>query len=368
MSDRRIQVTGAWRDGLIAGKRSSPRISAVGCAFLAVLGALGLSLVWLAFYVTSTEAIANSDVLPTAEAEIVYLVVPGAAPTQNVQAAVQAAITAPTRRAPTATPRPRATSRPATGINGIPISQIVVLSDAARQRIRQIYVQGQAAGRNPRSFAKVGDSTMVYPPFLAAFEDPTQYKLGPFDYLQPAIAYFDGSFGHISGAAKKGMHTWTEFDPSWNNADLCRSDEQPLACEFRLTNPSVVFVRLGANDVPDPYTFRADLAKILDFWISRGVIPVLGTKPDRQDADNRINNIIRQTAATYRIPLWDYDVVAGTIPGRGLEPDQIHIRGGGSHDYTYPSTLSSGDSVEDLTALMMLDAVRREMLAAAPQK
>ncbi|MGB8644789.1 MAG: hypothetical protein WCF84_06100 [Anaerolineae bacterium] len=358
MSNRRIQITGAWRDGLYAGKHSPPGLSTEGCFFLAILGILAVALVGL-FLFLSAGATVNPNALPTAESQVIYLVVPGAAPTRAVPA------TAPTRAAPTLTPRPA--GKPPADLNGIPFNQIIVVSDPARQRIRQIYAQGQAAGRNSRAFARVGDSTMVYPPFLAAFEDPGGYKLGPYDYLQPAIAYFAGSFGHNSPAVKKGMHTWTEFDPTWNNPDLCQPGETPLACEFRLTNPSVVIIRLGANDVPEPASFKVELEKILDFWIGKGVIPIVGTKPDRQDADNSINNIVRQTAVTYRIPLWDYDAVVGTIPGRGLEADHVHMRGGGSHDYTAPSTLSGGDSVEDLTALMMLEAVRREMVAGSTQ-
>jgi hypothetical protein len=33
-----------------------------------------------------------------------------------------------------------------------------------------------------------------------------------------------------------------------------------------------------------------------------------------------------------------------------------------SHDYTLPQTFESGDAMHSLTALMMLDALRREVL------
>jgi hypothetical protein len=251
-------------------------------------------------------------------------------------------------------------------LNGVPLSRIIVLTDAARQRVREIYVQGQARGHNPRAFSKVGDSTMVYPPFLATFDAPGSYKLGAYAYLQRTIARFPGSFGRTSAAVKVGMHTWTEFDPAWVSSNQCRPNEGPLECELRLNNPSIAIIRLGANDVPEPGYFSDQLRKIVEYCLANGVIPVLGTKPDRQDGPaNTINKQIAQIAASYHLPLWDYDLVAGTVPGRGLVSDKIHMRGGGTRDYTSGAAFQSGDSLEDLTALMMLDAVNQALPAVA---
>lgn len=256
---------------------------------------------------------------------------------------------------------PTSLSVPPSTINGIPIQRIVYLSDAARVNIRDIFAQGQEWGRNPRSVSKIGDSTMVYPPFLAAF-DGSAYRLGRFAYLQSSINYWAGSFERTSVAVKKGMHTWSEFDPAWSVPELCAAGESPLACEIRLSNPSIAIVRLGANDTSAPQMFEQNLGLIVKYLLARGIIPVLGTKPDRTEGQsNLINNIIRKTASAYSIPLWDYDLVAGTVPGRWLEPDQLHIRAGGTRDFASPAAFQAGDSLEDLTALLLLDAVRREI-------
>ncbi len=377
MAARRIRTTGAWREGLYLGKPQPSRRGTTSLFLLLILTLAALACVGTAWLVSNvTMALASPEIVPTAEAEIVYLVVPGSAPTQATRPAAKAAVTVAAAtlqpaKAKAATPKPAGplpvpAGKPPDSVNGVPFGQIVVIGDAARQRIRQIYAQGRARGRNPRAFARIGDSTMVYPPFMAAFESAADYRLGPYAYLQPAIQFYDGSFGRVSGAAKKGMHTWTEFDPSWNNPDVCKSGETPLACELRLTNPSVVFIRLGANDYDFPGDFSANLKKIVNFWISNGVVPVLGTKPDQADGPNGpINQIIRQTAAANKIPLWDYDAVIATVPDRGLEPDRIHIKGEGSHDYSSAAALQDGDSIQDLTALMMLDAIWRETQAAA---
>jgi hypothetical protein len=99
------------------------------------------------------------------------------------------------------------------------------------------------------------------------------------------------------------------------------------------------------------------------------VIPVLGTKADRQDPDNTINTIIRQVAAQYKIPLWDFDVVAQTMPNRGLASDGVHPTIGLGRDYSRPDTFQYGHAMQDLTALMALDAIwRSQSEAIAPEE
>ncbi len=258
----------------------------------------------------------------------------------------------PTLAAPVETPA---------AINGVPIERIVFISETAREHMRDIYAMGQKQGRDARALAKVGDSTMVYPPFLQVF-DQGGYRLGAFAFLQETIDFHAGSFARNSVAVKKGMHTWSQFDPAWAVPELCGPDEGPLACELRLQNPSIALIRLGANDTDYPGLFEQNLGLIVKYCLARGIIPVLGTKPDRHEGQsNLINNLIRKTASAYSIPLWDYDLVAGTVPGRGLEADAVHMRGGGTRDYRSPAALRAGDALEDLTALWMLDAIRREL-------
>lgn len=246
-------------------------------------------------------------------------------------------------------------------VNGIAIQRLVFITDSTREHLRDIFALGQTLGRNARALSKVGDSTMVYPPFLATF-DQENYRLGKFAYLQKTIDFHSGSFGRESVGVKKGMHTWSQFDPEWAIPELCAPDEGPLACELRLQNPSIAIIRLGANDTEMPLLFEQQLGRIVKYCLARGIIPVLGTKPDRHEgASNLINNLIRKTASAYNIPLWDYDLIAGTVPGRGLESDGVHMLGGGTRDFNSRAAMQAGDALEDLTALMVLDAIRREV-------
>ncbi|MBI4670457.1 MAG: hypothetical protein HY741_02145 [Chloroflexi bacterium] len=264
--------------------------------------------------------------------------------------------------APTKIPATPAPPLPtAAALNGVPVPRFVFLSDETRAHVRDIFALGQALGRDPRAISKVGDSTMVYPEFLAVFDRET-YQLGKYAYLQTTIDYHAGTFARTSIAAKKGMHTWSEFDPAWSLSESCATDEGPLACEVRLNNPSIAVIRLGANDTEFPGLFERHLGLIVKYCLERGIIPVLGTKPDHLEGEsNLLNKIIRKTASAYSIPLWDYDLLAGTVPDRGLEPDLIHIQGGGTRDFRSAAAMRAGDALEDLSALMVLDAIRREV-------
>jgi hypothetical protein len=247
-------------------------------------------------------------------------------------------------------------------LNGVPIAQIIVLPEAVQRNITAIYAKGQTLGRNPRAFSKVGDSTMVWPAFLAVFDNPAAYRLGPFAALQTDITYFSGSFARTSIAVERNMHTWGMFDSSLADNTQCKSGEGPLDCELRLSNSSLAIIRLGVNDAYVPDAFETNMRKIIETCLADGVIPILGTKPDRLEGpDNTINKIIYRLADTYQIPLWDYDLIAGTVPGKGLDQDNMHFLAGGPHDYSNPDALDWADSLEDLTGLMMLDAVYRDL-------
>jgi LysM repeat protein len=250
-----------------------------------------------------------------------------------------------------------------TAINGVPFDQIVSLPEGVQQHIRAIYAQGQALGNNPRAFSKLGDSTIEYPYFLARF-DEGPYNLGTYAYLQPVINYFSGSFARQSVAIRRGLHTWSVLDPMWSPKPACQPGEHMLACEFRLNRPSLLFIRLGSNDAGIPDRTTENFEDIVRYAIDNGVIPIIGTKADRHEGASDINNtIMRQVAAEYQIPLMDYDRVAQTVPGRGLDQDSVHMTTFYAHDYTQPVAFQRGHGLHNLTALVTLDLIWRALNA-----
>lgn len=258
-----------------------------------------------------------------------------------------------------ATPTPSPAVASAITVNNLALADIVVMPEAVRDHVRAIYQTGQAQGRNPQAFSKLGDSTIENPHFLSRF-DVGPYNLGPYAYLQGVIDYFHGSFGRQGVGVRRGLHTWNVFDPMWADPTTCAPGENMLDCELRVHNPAVLFIKLGSNDVGVPDTTARNLRLIVEYCIERGIIPILGTKADRHEGPgNTNNNIVRQIAAEYRVPLWDFDLLADTLPGRGMAPDGVHLTTFYAHDWSLPGAYQSGYGVNNLTALMALDQVWR---------
>jgi len=244
-------------------------------------------------------------------------------------------------------------------VNGVPIETIVVMPEEVQEHVREIYAQGRLRGRDGNAFSKLGDSLIATPSFFTQF-DAGVYNLGPYEYLQPAIDYFSGSYERYGVALRPGLHAWGVFDPLWANKDWCQPNETMIACEFRLNNPGLLLILLGTNDAGSPGNFAYNIRKVVEFCIENGVIPVLVTKADRfEGPENTNNNLLREIAAEYSIPLWDYDLAAGTMPDRGLQEDQVHLTLFVENDYTMPEAFDTGHGVHNLTGLMMLDAIRQ---------
>ena len=275
------------------------------------------------------------------------------AATTDADAATAAAPTA------TATPSPSPTPLGPQAINGVPLSVIAPLPPEVIANVRAIYARGQELGRDPNAFSKLGDSTLLNPHFLGPF-DSGDYTLGDFAHLQPTIDRWAGSFARHGVGAHFGLHSWTVFDPMWADEKWCEAGEDLITCEFRLQNPSVLFVRLGSNDAGSPSGFRFNVKEVIEFASERGVIPILGTKADRFEGSNENNDILRALADEYDVPLWEFDRLADTLPGRGLDTDGVHlIIDDLPHDYTDPAAFQRGHAMQDLSALVVLDQVRR---------
>jgi len=249
-------------------------------------------------------------------------------------------------------------------VNGLAESAFIIMPPEVRQNTRQIFAKGQQLGRNPNAFSVVGDSTTEIPFFLARF-DQRPYELGKYDYLQSVIDYFAGSYSRDSVAVRVGLHSYTLFDPLWADKALCLPNEAVLPCEIRLNNPSIVFIRLGSNDVGVTELFNESIREAVQYAIDNGIIPVIGTKADRFEGSNQNNEILRQIAADFQVPLWEYDLVAGTMSGRGLDVDAVHMTTFYPHDYTLPEAYQRGHAMHNLTALMVLDTLWKEVILAA---
>ena len=301
--------------------------------------------------IISANSLENPDVLDVGQ----ELIIPGVRPT----AVSEASTNLSPEFAVSILPKPESVS-----VNGLNEASFIIMPENVRRHAKEIFLQGQIAGRDAHVFSVVGDSTTEIPFFLARF-DQGPYELGEYEYLESVISYFKGSFSRDSIAVRVGLHSYTLFDPTWADKTVCLPNEAVLACEIRLNNPSIIILRLGSNDVGVTELFEESMRQAVQYAIDNGVIPIIGTKADRFEGSNENNEILRKIANDFKIPLWDYDLVAGTMEGRGLDVDNVHMTTYYPHDYTQSEAFQRGHSMHNLTALMMLDTIWKEVILAS---
>ena len=238
--------------------------------------------------------------------------------------------------------------------------------------VREIYQRGLVMGNDPNAFSKVGDCHSTNPYFLADFDlGPSVYHLGDHAYLQPTIGYFEGSFSRTSLAAKQGLSTAGVLASLWSDWKYCSSNETPLDCEFRLHHPSFAIISLGTNEAYDVKldrsTFEPRLRRIIEHSIDQGVVPILSTKADNDEGDHYINYVTARLAMEYELPLWNFWKAVQLLPEQGMRSaDHLTFAPTKSYtDFSRSEYLTYGMQVRNLTALQMLDMIRREI--AQPQ-
>jgi len=233
---------------------------------------------------------------------------------------------------------------------------------AVSQTANELYQRGQATGNNPRAFSKVGDGEISTEWFFTAFDlGPNFYDLGPYQNLHSVIEQFAGSFGRIGLAARRGFNTDRILDPTLSDPTSCESGESPLACELRLHRPAFAILSLGTNQVWQPEEFEKGMRQILTALISQNVVPILSTKGDNLEGDDRINRTIACLAQEYDLPLWNFWAAIQPLPNHGLQPDLEHLTYGIT-DFDDPHAMQTAWTVRNLTALQALDAVWRGVI------
>ena len=241
----------------------------------------------------------------------------------------------------------------------------------------QIFASGQAIGNQATVFSKVGDSITVNESMFTPI-GYGQYNLGDFGYLQNTIRFFStptatgaNSFAGISLAASSGWTTDTVLNPAFANPEYCRANESPLQCEYRLNRPAVALIMFGSNDViaVPAEDYARNLRTITEFSITQGIIPVLSTIPPRRGFEDRTafyNQLIREVAAQFGTPLWDYHAAMLTLPDAGLSEDGLHPSAPPNPSVNGANftgdNLRYGYVMRNLTALQVLDTLRREVL------
>jgi hypothetical protein len=221
---------------------------------------------------------------------------------------------------------------------------------------REIYARGIARGNNPNAFSKVGDCQNIRQYFLGLFEG-FQIKGTGYDDLQPVIDQFPQSYTRKSLAVKTGFNVASVLTSINADPTQCQAGENPMACEYRLWNPSIVIISMEtwAKDRP-ANLYENYMRQILDYTLSKDILPILATKADNLEGDHTINRIIAKLAYEYDIPLWNFWLAVQPLPDKGLLEDGFHLTNG-SMNYSDPNTFLKAWPVRNITALQALNAV-----------
>lgn len=236
-----------------------------------------------------------------------------------------------------------------------------IVPESLSERSQEIFAQGQTMGRDANVFSKVGDCGGSTDWFLGPFDNgPSDYRLGDYQYLQEVIDYFQGSFGRSSQAVRNGFNAAAILSPIRANHQACEAGENPLACEFRINNPSIALIMVGTNDVPHVDKFEDRLRQIIEYTIDQGILPVLASKPDNLEGDHSINRIIYSLAQEYEVPFWNVWRSLQDLPNGGLQPDGAHVTFAPNY-FDNSVNMQSGWPHRNLTALQVLDFLRQQL-------
>jgi len=217
--------------------------------------------------------------------------------------------------------------------------------------VREIYQLGQSLGNDPQAFSILGDCQSLPETFLGVYEtDPTRVSQLPLE-LQEVVEQFAGSFDRTAPTIKMGTTAGAILWEDWHeNQYGCKANETPLDCELRIHKPAFVIINLGTHWETRNAMY---LRKILDQLIAGGVVPILATKADNREGDDRLNQEMAQLAVEYDLPLWNFWAAVGDLPNRGLG----YQKGNEHIGEVYLS--AEGLERHRLTALEALNAVWR---------
>lgn len=258
-----------------------------------------------------------------------------------------------TSEAATATPRP--TLGPDEW-KSLPI--VPSVTDTARE----IYKRGLEMGNDPNAFSKVGDCQTNTGFYLVDFDHEGWYSLGEeYAPLQETIDYYEGSFSRTSLAMRDGYNVAAILAPLRADPKQCEKGETPIACEFRLHNPSVALISLETNFNDRPADdYGKYMRQIIEYSIEQGVVPILATKGDNLEGDHSINAEIAEIAVEYDIPLWNFWTALQPLPNTGFDTewnDGFHLSFSRNF-FDQPKNMLSAWPWRNLTALQALDAAR----------
>ncbi len=263
----------------------------------------------------------------------------------------------------TPTPRPTRTATTLPTLTSLPTRDPAdwetwpVVPEGVSAAMVALYQAGLDAGNLPHRFSKVGDCQNISTYFLANYDRANRYDLGQYTSLQETIDWYAGSFKRDSAAVRGGLNVAAVQNPLFTRSKECKKGENPLACEVRLNQPSLVLV--SYEELWDGNTEKYELhyTRLIEYLLEQQVVPILGTTANNKKA----NRIIAELAVRYDLPVWNLWAALQPLRRHGIV-DGFHLtQWGNIFDFSPSQGTLSGWHVRNLTGLQALDAVHRAL-------
>jgi hypothetical protein len=226
-----------------------------------------------------------------------------------------------------------------------------VIPETVDVSLQKVYERGLALGNDSHAFSIFGDCQTRPGEFFGVFETTPELLESLPPELRETVEYFHGSYNRESPTAQDGTTPGALFWNQWHRGEYgCSLTETPVECELRLHRPSFVIIQIGTH-------FESRNAEYLERVITQlmdaGVVPILATKADNRERDERVNRDIAMLATEYDLPLWNFWAAVSDLPDRGLYTrDDRPLQG--------PIYLTEeADVIHRMTGLEALNAVWR---------
>ena len=182
--------------------------------------------------------------------------------------------------------------------------------------INKIYEYGQTLGNDPHAFSIFGDCQSRPDEFFGVFETDSDFVSTLSPELQETVENFQGSFNRESPTSKDGTTPGSLLWAAWHQGEFtCSFAETPVECELRIHRPSFVIIQVGTHfESRNTEYLRRIILQLMD----AGVVPILATKADNREKDERINRDMSMLASEYDLPLWNFWAAVSDLPDRGL--------------------------------------------------
>jgi hypothetical protein len=191
-----------------------------------------------------------------------------------------------------------------------------VLPEEIDPSLQKVYERGLTLGNDPQAFSLFGDCQARPAEFFGAFETDPELVASLSPELQELIDHFEGSFNRESPTAQDATTPGSLLWIQWHRGEYgCTFAETPVECELRIHRPSFVIMQIGTHyESRNTEYLRRVILQLMD----AGVVPILATKADNRENDERINRDMALLAAEYDLPLWNFWAALSDLPDRGL--------------------------------------------------